>query len=141
MYGDDYYNITHDDSIVDKKKTISLKMLDDLKGQDNGYYNTKNSSRRDVYNKIKHQVEMYSSGDRGTLIRDAITGYRYRVLVGSVDEDLFFKVKMCSGDFGNKEALTLFYSSPEDYQRHQKVDLGQEVKARWVAKKVLLESK
>jgi len=66
--------------------------LDDFKRNDKDFFC--------VHRKLKNRnnpikVEYYKSGPVGSSIRNAITGERYRgVLVGSKEEDLFFKVKI-----------------------------------------------
>jgi hypothetical protein len=61
---------------------------------------------------------LFGSGDIGSTIRNAVTGEKYYGRkVGSKNEDLYFKVRICTGEFG-KEAPTLFYDSAEQYEKH-----------------------
>jgi len=76
-------------------------------------------------------IENYGSGDVGTKIRNAVTGSRYNFLVGTIDEDLFFKVTDASGRDGRREPLILFYDSPEQYENHYFVSVSQDVKEKW----------
>ena len=83
-------------------------------------------------------------------IRNAVTGLWYRddhpkckYLVGSRQEDLFFKVRISTGEpeIGNKEnrknTYLLFYDSPEQYERHQKTTVKQEEKEKWQEKNLV----
>ena len=80
-------------------------------------------------------------------IRNAITGLWYRddhpkckYLVGSRQEDLFFKVRNSTGESeicnheNRKNTYLLFYDSPEQYERHQKTTLSQLEKEKWQEK-------
>ena len=79
-------------------------------------------------------IEHYGSGQQGSKIRNAVTGQRYPFLVGSSDEDLFFKVSEASGRNGRKSTLILFYDSPEQYENHHFINISQDVKDRWQEK-------
>jgi hypothetical protein len=82
-------------------------------------------------------IEAYGSGDTGSQIRDPITGERYSsYLVGSKFEDLFFKVRMCTGEFNGRENPTFFYSTPEQYEKHTKTIVSTEAKEKWSRKQM-----
>jgi hypothetical protein len=75
-----------------------------------------------------------------TRIRNAVTGYRYRddhpklkYLVGSRQEDLFFKTCIANGETGNNPVF-LFYDNPEQFEKHQKILLSQVIKEKWYKK-------
>jgi hypothetical protein len=93
-------------------------------------------------NKRKHvKLNIFASGTQGTIIRDALTGHKCDdFLVGSRYEDLFFKVSICTGKCGNKDPFTLFFNSPEEYERYMFHELSPEVKVRWLNKKKSLEN-
>lgn len=76
-------------------------------------------------------IESYGSGQQGTLIRNAVTGFKYNSTVGSADEDLFFKVADARGRDGRKEPLMLYYDSPEQYENHHYVTVDTDVKMDW----------
>jgi hypothetical protein len=80
-------------------------------------------------------------------IRNAITGTWYRddhpkckYLVGSVQEDVFFKAHISTGENeiysrdNKKNTVLLFYDSPEQFEKHQKMTLSQSVKEKWQEK-------
>jgi len=81
--------------------------------------------------KSKRTIEKYGSGQVGSRIRNAVTGSRTGYLVGSVDEDLFFKVSDTYGRNGRREPLMLFYDSPEQYEKHTFTLLDERVKNAW----------
>ena len=64
----------------------------------------------------KKMSNIFSSGDIGSPIRNAITGQQYvnKHRVGSVFEDLYFRVSYSIGN----ERKKLFFESPEQYERH-----------------------
>ena len=75
-------------------------------------------------------------------IVNAVTGIRYRdddpkckYVVGSIQEDLFFKVCVSNGENGQEPTL-LFYDSPEQYEKHQFGTLSQPIKEQWLNKKM-----
>jgi hypothetical protein len=143
-FEDDYFSV--ESSVPDKKQIIR-----EDKHQHIIY--------REVYDEnkdrtVKRKIIVYSSGDVGNTIRNAQFGTKYiynysnysksYVLsgeinkqsvihkIGSYDEDLYFKVMICTGE--NKQShqpITLFYSSPGQYERHLNEKLSPEVKKQW----------
>jgi len=75
----------------------------------------------------------------GSRIRHAVSGAVELARVGSVDEDAFFKVCMSTCELndqtGSKQhahhGKFLYYDSPEQYERHFKVQLSPDVVMRW----------
>jgi len=130
MYQEDKCQYYMDEDFDEPKS--KKEIFEDMKKADKGYY----SWTRPVPGSRKpHKIEAYSSGDVGSRIRDAVTGDRYRnYLVGSKNEDLFFKVRICTGEFGGREGPTLFYSSPEEYERHTRSVVNEEMKNKWLSK-------
>lgn len=94
---------------------------------------------RDEHNKRKKR-EIWASGQAGSRIRDAKTGYQTEYIIGSNVEKLFFKVMHCTGKYG-QEPLTLFYDSPESYESHFNTILNTEIKQKWNANRQILMSK
>jgi len=76
-------------------------------------------------------IENYGSGSNGTRIRNAITGAYYDYLVGSANEDLFFKITDSIGRNGRKEPLMLYYDSPEQYENHHFTSVTTKIKQKW----------
>jgi hypothetical protein len=70
----------------------------------------------------------------GASIRDAITGASTPMCrVGSIYEDLYFKVCFATGEFGS-EPKTMFFDCPEQYERHLNASVSQSIKDRWTSK-------
>jgi hypothetical protein len=114
---------------------------------------------------VKRTIKCFSSGDTGNTIRNAQFGTKYMYVysqkssnyvlitddldlfryrkekkiihkVGSRDEDIYFKVMICTGE--NKrvnEPITLFYNNPSQYERHFDIELPRETKKRWNEKR------
>jgi hypothetical protein len=94
------------------------------------------------YNKIprstkgKNQnvfIEYYeTSANPHVYIRDAISGAtRSPYRTGTADEDLFFTVRLATGESRTRGGSNLFYDSPEQYERHFQVELPNEFKEAW----------
>jgi hypothetical protein len=132
MYNEQYGpDDAHSETItVDSKKRKYRKMWDDAKKVDTGFHKLK----RRVGLKMV-EIEVYTSSvTPGRMIRDAITGTRYnQYRVGSINEHLFFKVGISTGEIGQNGG-TLFFDSPEQYERHMKCTLSQAIKEKWMKK-------
>jgi hypothetical protein len=76
-------------------------------------------------------IKMYGSGDSGSFIRNAVTGAVTNYVVGSLDQDLFYKVAMCTGLDRDHRPVHLFYDSPTQYENHQFTIVSDEVKEMW----------
>lgn len=76
-------------------------------------------------------IENYGSGSHGTLIRNAVTGARYDIVVGSADEDILFKVIEATGRCGRREPLMLYYDSPEQFENHHFTTVSPDSKQKW----------
>ena len=77
----------------------------------------------------------------GAAIKNAISGTlqssgqgAHYFRVGTSDEDLFFSVVLATGELG-QEPMTLFYDSPEQYERHFFTKLSTEIKNSWLDKR------
>jgi hypothetical protein len=87
---------------------------------------------------MKHKTtKFYSSGDTGSYIRDAATGYYYNVKVGSKEEDHFFKVRMCHTKFDFP--VTVFYNSPGEFEREHYTTLLPSTIQAWHKKQLTLK--
>jgi hypothetical protein len=86
-------------------------------------------------------VEFYMSKHTpGTHIRNAISGIREnKCLVGKKEEGLFFKVSLAVHDIGQDPYGTLFYTSPEEYERHFYTTVPQSMKENWMKRMLELQ--
>ena len=142
MYYDDPYDPTlendydppNDDhsyasSTVDTYRKKTRKLIEDAKSEDKGYHKITK-----FVNFKKVEIEMYSDPlIIGRSIRNAITGVRQTgYKMGYFDEYLFFKVGYFAGGKGLKCASpTLFYDSPEQYERHMHCTVSTKIKEQW----------
>lgn len=84
----------------------------------------------------KKKIPCYSSGGQGTSIRDAVTGVRnYEHKVGSLSEDYYFKVMICTGEIPGKGSITLFFDSPQEYESHMLQPIDDDTKENWLKKR------
>ena len=80
------------------------------------------------------KVGCYMAGSPGTTIINAVTGQKYPGhFVGKFEEDLYFKVMLCSGENG-PNPVTLFYDNPAQYEKHFYRELSQKTKEDWFEK-------
>jgi hypothetical protein len=116
MYNDDAINFENDDVISYANTEEYNKMVEKMKRSDKGY-NVLWRTRENERGRLKRcKIEVYASGNTGTNIRDAETGFYYPHKVGSKDEDLYFKVCLATGECKSKNGSnTLFFYSPEQY--------------------------
>jgi hypothetical protein len=100
------------------------KMMKSRKREDRGYHESRIGG---------YKITFYDSGyNPSHWIRDATSGQRTDSRIGSMDEDLYFKVKLATGEGG---PFTLFYYSPEEHERHFRCSLDLETKRNWLVKR------
>jgi hypothetical protein len=134
MYQDDYYNFEeHND--YDSEHEVE-KMLEKEKAKDKGYNIIyRKALRRDgrTYNK---KIKVYTSGGTGTRIRDVETGQYSSSIVGSKDEDLFYKVILGTSECQSANGYsTLFFMSPQHYANYLECQVDPEVVRNWEVKR------
>jgi hypothetical protein len=127
------------DSAVNDESSVEFKLrqkeaADALKKMDRNYEKYSilfNDTWTDGKFYKRVTIENFGSGSHGTWIRNAVTGVRYNIHVGSADEDIFFKVTDSTGRNGRKEPVMLYYDSPEQYENHHFTSVSTEVKQKW----------
>lgn len=128
MYEEDFYDPQFDE----EHEREQLNIMNQIKNVDKGF-NT-------VYRKyINHdgisrvtKINVYTSSGKGSNIRDGETGIYYPNLVGSKDEDLFFKVNLATGECVSKNnSNTLFFMSPRHYETHMRTQLDISTITQW----------
>lgn len=134
MYQDDYYNFDEENDCESEHNVE--KMLEKEKMKDKGYNVIyRRVARRDGrrYNK---KFTVYTSSGIGSRIRDVETGQYTSSIVGSKDEDLFYKVSLstseCRSANGNN---TLFFMSPQHYANYLQCEVDPEVVRNWEVKR------
>jgi hypothetical protein len=131
----DSYSISEVSSLNSLSKNKKSK-YEDLKKSDPGYHklkryvNTKNGVKREYY-------EVYTTScDTGAIIRNAITGVRFnKFRVGSRSESQFFKTRLASGETG-RDGETLYFDSPEEFEKHMRIIVPPEIKEKWLEKRM-----
>lgn len=124
-------NSSDSQSITKKQR----KELEEQKAADVGWRRIHVKMLTQNGRKVRRDVEYYSTGySPNTRIRCPITGQRTNFRVGTCDEDLFYSVIMATGYNGQKTPDHLYYSTPDEYERHWNVKIGPEEKQRWYAK-------
>ena len=125
-----YYDDIFDPTLSNDLDAPVKKTNDD---PENGFYTEKKSYIDSYGVKRKYVLEYYVSGDVGSLIRDAISGVKYKdMYVGSSNEDKFFKIKLTHGT----KSVTLFYLTPHDYEMHHHLKLSPFTIQKWKEKQV-----
>lgn len=95
----------------------------------NKYICFPHSVMKGVLTKISYY---FTSLNPNITIRNAVNGsYERGYKTGSIDEDLFFKVTLATGEGGNKDSRSLFFHSPEQYERYFHCTVSVDTKERW----------
>jgi hypothetical protein len=111
------------------------KIMSDIHQNTKGFHLIKRQGKDGKW----HNVEVFSSGSQGSTIRNAISGsYYHGDRVGSKNEDFYYKVGISTGDVG-RDSITLFYDSPEQYERHMYTTVSSEHKQMWSEKQIDLK--
>lgn len=107
-------------------ESLKAKHKNKAKKQDKGY-----EKKVKIVKDKKIVIDTYHSNDTpGSLVRHAATGFWMNARVGSIEENLYFKVR----DNTSKDTRSLYYDSPEEYERHMFLTLSTEIKGRWTEK-------
>jgi hypothetical protein len=110
--------------------------LNEAKNMDKGYTKIHGFVERSDGTLKKTKIDIYTTGFIGSRIRDAETGEYYKDSVGSLDEDLYFKTRMSTGELHSKNGSNLlFYTSPDHCMRHLHMDITQDIINNWEIKK------
>lgn len=130
MYYDDLLETAVNDESSIEFKLRQNEAADALKRLDKNY-DKYNVQFNNTWTNKKITIENYGSGSHGTRIRNAVTGVYYNFIVGSADEEIFFKVTDSTGRNGRREPQMLYYDSPEQYENHHFTSVSPEVKQKW----------
>lgn len=134
MYQDDYYKFEEGNDFESENDVE--KMLEKEKMKDKGYNVIyRKDVRRDgrTYNK---KIKVYTSGGIGSRIRDVETGQYSSSIVGSKDEDLFYKVSLSTSECRSaNDNNTLFFMSPQHYTNYLQCEVDPEIVHNWEVKR------
>jgi hypothetical protein len=123
-----YYQTEHLDDFVDNNNDL----LNEVKKLDRGHAKIWGFIERSDGSLKKTKIDVYTSGFIGNHIRDAETGEYFKEIVGSLDEELYFKVSMSNGELKSKnDSNTLFYTSPHHCMSHLNIDITPEIITKW----------
>ena len=131
----DYYDSIQND--MEENLLFNNKdVLNDSKNFDKGHTKINGFVQRADGSLKNVKIDIYTSGFIGCHIRDAETGEYYKELVGSLDEDLYFKMKMNNEQLKSKNgSTTLFYISPDHCMRHLNIEIPQNMINEWEVKR------
>ena len=141
MSNDSSANDHENASVNDNNELNKFKNLDK-----NFYVITRKApfERKGVFMYKKKKIGVYTSSSVGNKIRNAETGEYYNYLVGSKYEDMFFSVRLSTGECNGKNAAaTLFFTSPQHYTSYLYNDVSEDVVESWNYKrdKLIKETK
>jgi hypothetical protein len=132
MEYDDRFNSVETNDFINSNQN-QLNALSRVQSLNRGYHKLMRTVLINNRNK-KIELGVYGSGSHESQIRNAETGEYYKYKVGTMDEDLFFKVMISTGEVPSGP-LTLFYDSLEHYERHHCVFLDNFTKKHWEVKR------
>jgi len=142
MYYEDLLDSAFNDETSVEFKLRQKDAISALKKLDK-YYEKYSIPFNDIWTDGKYYkkitIENYGCGSRGTPIRNAVTGMKTNFIVGSKDEDLFFKVNKSTGHNQRKEPLTLYYDSPEQYEKHHFTSVPNVIKEKWLERTLYMQ--
>lgn len=132
MYQEDFWNPV--DPNYDEQSV--QQMFEKTKRQDRGYNVIYRKAYRKDGRKINKKIEIYTSIGTGNRIRDAETGEYTDYIIGSKNEDLFFKVILATGECKSANGShTLFFASPQHYANHLHCDVDPKIVTDWEEKR------
>ena len=86
----------------------------------------------------KKKVLLYCSGEPGTKIRNALTGFYYpNYTVGTKDEYMLYKVRLLK----HGKPLIFFFDSPNQYEESQQVTVCDIKKQKWYERRTKIFEK
>ena len=130
MYQDEFWNQEEQN---DNENLESQEIFEKVKRQDRGYNVVYRPALRKNGTRYNKKIEIYTSSGVGNRIRDAETGEYLDYIVGSNDEDLFFKVLLATGECTSANgSYTLFYASPQHYANHL-FPMGEEIDPKTIS--------
>ena len=133
MYQEDFYNPADQNDYDDQNVE---QIFEKTKRQDRGYNVIYRKAFRKDGRQYNKKIEIYTSSGTGNRIRDAETGEYLNHIVGSSDEDLFFKVMLATGECTSANgSYTLFYASPQHYANHLQCDVDPKLASAWEEKR------
>jgi hypothetical protein len=133
MYEGDYYE--QEDILVNNKNELD-KIFEESNKVDKGHnvINVQIQKKDGTYKNKK--IDVYTSGETGTRIRDAESGIYYPKIVGSKDEDLFYKVSWATGECNSSNGSSkMFFISPQHFMNHTFNNLSDEAVYAWELKR------
>jgi hypothetical protein len=134
MYQDDYYNFEEQNDFESEHDVE--KMLEKEKMKDRGYNVIYRKAVRRDGKRYNKKIKVYTSNGTGSYIRDVETGQYSSNMVGSRDENLFFKVILATSECQSSNGFsTLFFISPQHYANYLQCEVDPEVVRNWEKKR------
>ena len=133
-FNNDNYSYSDDSSITSVEKQRN-KVKDNMKRLDPGYFTLYRNRYSEKIDKIRlRKIELYrSSRSPNHRIRNAVTGIYENLRVGKFESNLMFKVVLATGETG-PDPEHLYFDSPEQYERHFKIEVSNTIKSEWQQK-------
>jgi hypothetical protein len=108
------------------------KIMNDSKQYDSGYNVIHRYTVGKNGIKKRAKIEIYTTGGIGSNIRDAETGEYYTNKVGSLDEYLFYKVGLATGECKSRNGSNvMFFRSPQHCMKYLHCEIDQLTIQTW----------
>lgn len=132
---DESISIDNDSITIDTETHNKLKMSEAYRRTNKYYYSYKTETKDGI-----ERIRLYSNPSvRNTYIRNSSTGIIMPDRIGSKKEDKYFKVidtaAYTKTDLYD-EQRKLYYSNPEECERHLKITIPMEIKQKWYSRNV-----
>jgi hypothetical protein len=136
MFYKDQYDPADNEYDLMSANSNQKGLLENSKQLDRGYNKIWRMLPRFDGKLKRTKIEFYTSSDIGNSIRDAETGSYFSDKVGSANEDLYFKVALATGECNSANgSSTMFFTSPQRYMTHMRVNLTPEIIKAWQNKR------
>ena len=132
------YLTAEEETELFQNKNKNKKIVEDVSNLDKGHNKVMRNIVKSDGRAKQVKVDVYTSGSVGSNIRDAENGQYYPDKVGSLNEELYFKVALATGECTSRNgSSTLFYMSPQHYMSHQSCVVSPDIISRWEARRNL----
>jgi hypothetical protein len=91
-----------------------------------------------VFKRRKYKMKLYfTKQNTNCFIKDAITGIEKEHHVGSKHDHLYYKIRLCNGEY--KENNTFYFDCPSTLEKYLQISLDPSIHFKWNEKQYKLK--